>query len=494
MSMPWVIEELKDADLNDKRLNNRLQEVLSQLSGQPTASIPAACGGYAETTAAYRLFNNEKVGFDKILAPHAEATRRRIRDQSVVILAQDTTEIDVTRPEQQVTGTGPLGQGAKRGVFLHPLMAFTPDGTPLGTVHATSWARDDEPLPLKSQRKAQRQRTPIEQKESWRWIEALQHAREESQRAPETHFVCVADSEADIYELFVEAESDSGRVDWIVRACQDRALVEEDRNDALPEELEASSTRHLRETALGQDVLFTQTIQVRGRKPKVSCSTRTREQPRRSRMATVEVRAAQVSLRAPYRPDRKLPELTLHVVLVREVDPPEDDAAVEWMLLTNLPISTTDDVRRIIQYYCVRWMIEVFFRTLKSGCRIEERRFEHVDRLMSCVAVYLIVSWRTLYVCRLGREFPDISCEAVFEPAEWKSAWQIVKREPPPTEPPTLSKMVRIVARLGGYINRPRSDDPGPQTVWLGLQRLHDIALCWQIFGPEAKKTEAAIV
>ena len=102
--------------------------------------------------------------------------------------------------------------------------------------------------------------------------------------------------------------------------------------------------------------------------------------------------------------------------------------------------------------------------------------------------MYLIVTWRTLYVCRLGREFPDMSCEAIFEPAEWKSVYQIVRREPPPKRPPTLSQMVRLVAQLGGYVNRKRKDPPGPQTVWLGLQRTHDIALCWQTFGPEAPR------
>ena len=101
--------------------------------------------------------------------------------------------------------------------------------------------------------------------------------------------------------------------------------------------------------------------------------------------------------------------------------------------------------------------------------------------------MYLIVPWPPLFVCRLGREFPEISCEAIFEPAEWKSVYRIVRRKAPPEEPPTLKEMVRMVAQLGGYVNRRRDDDPGPQTVWLGLGRTHDMALCWQTFGPEVK-------
>ena len=144
------------------------------------------------------------------------------------------------------------------------------------------------------------------------------------------------------------------------------------------------------------------------------------------------MRAAQVTLRAPSRHDRKLPHVTINAVLVCEENPPEGDEPIEWLLLTDLPIESLDEVRQIIAYYCLRWMIEVFFRVLKSGCRVEERRFEQIDRLLTCLAVYLIVAWRTLYVCRLGRSCPEISCESVFEPAEWRAAWKVVRREDPP--------------------------------------------------------------
>jgi hypothetical protein len=484
---PWVIEEAKAVDLQDKRLNERLAIVLSRLGGHPTASIPAACGGYAETAAAYRFFDNEKVHFENVLQPHIEATRRRFAEQPVVILAQDTTEIDLTRPEQQVDGAGRLDHESRRGAFLHPLHGFTPDGTPLGTIHAIVWTRDHEALP-KSEREPQRRDTPIEEKESQRWIDMWRQAREEARQAPNTHMVCVADSEADIYELLAEAQAQPQELDWIVRACQNRALQPDDEKSTSASEVGDSATKYLREQILTCPVLFTQTVKVRGRKAKVTCDNRGRRQPRESRTAEVKVRAGKVTLRAPWRPDRKLPHVRVNVVLVQEISPPVDDEPVEWILLTSLPVDDVEQVRRVIQYYCVRWMIEVFFRTLKSGCRVEARRFEHIDRFLPCLAVYLIVTWRTLYVCRLGREFPEISCEAIFEPAEWKSVYRVVRRETPPPKPPTLSEMVRIVAQLGGYVNRKSNDEPGPQTVWLGLQRMHDIALCWQVFGPGAEK------
>ena len=478
MLAPWVIDEMKTAKLGDKRLNARLAQVLSQLAARPTASIPAACGGRAEMVAAYRFCESENTSFDSVLQPHVDATRQRMATQSVVLLTQDTSEIDATRPEQQVVGAGPLDGDSRRGALLHLMHAFTPDGTPLGTVFATAWVRDEEPV-CASLSRAERAAVPIEEKESYRWVTTLEQAREESRFCPATQLICVADSEADIYEVLVEGMREPRHGDWIVRACQDRAL--------LCENGENSGEKLLREYVLQQPVLFDKTIQVRGRKAKVACETRGRRQPRQSREAEVVVRVARVTLRPPWRPDRKLPPVTVNVVLVSEVNPSPGDEAVEWLLLTSLPIDTVEQVRQIIQYYCVRWMIEIFFRVLKSGCRVEERLFEYMDRLLTCLAVYVIVAWRTLYVCRLGRSCPDISCEAVFEPAEWKSVWTVVHCEDPPRQPPTLGVFVRLVAQLGGYVNRKRADPPGPQTIWIGLQRMHDFATCWQLFGPDAQ-------
>jgi hypothetical protein len=478
MLAPWIIEEMKTAKLGDKRLNARLVQVLAQLAARPTASIPAACGGRAEMVAAYRFCENENTSFDSVLQPHIDATRQRMAAQAVVLLVQDTSEVDVTRPEQQVAGAGPLDGDSRRGALLHLMHAFTPDGTPLGTVSATAWTRDENPVcaPLS---RAKRAAMPIEEKESYRWVTTLQQAREESRFCPATQLICVADSEADIYEVLVEGMRAPRTSDWIIRACQDRALSCENGQN--------TGEKLVREYLLQQPVLFGKTIQVRGRKAKVACETRGRRQPRQSREAEVVVRAARVTLRPPWRPDRKLPAVTVNVVLVSEVNPPPGDEPVEWLLLTSLRIDSVEQIRQIIQDYCVRWMIEIFFRVLKSGCRVEERLFEYMDRLLTCLALYVIVAWRTLYVCRLGRSCPEIGCELVFEPAEWKSVWKVVHREAPPAEPPPLGVFVRLVAQLGGYVNRKRADPPGPQTIWIGLQRMHDFATCWQLFGPDVQ-------
>jgi len=480
MLAPWVIEEMKTADLNDKRLNERLNTLLSALGERPTASIPTACGGFNEMTAAYRFFDNDKVTYEQLLAPHTERTLERIAEQRLVLLIQDTTELDFTRPAVQVTGAGSLGSSCRWGAFLHPLVAFTSDGTPLGTCWATMWTREEPAEETRREKEQRRKATPFEEKESRRWVEGLQQARAVAQQVPTVECVCIADSEADVYELFAEPRGDRA-VQWLVRACQDRALLK-----GAPEN-EDHEGRLIRAAVEGQSVLFTKTISVRGRQAKVSCDKRGRRQPRKSRTAEVEVRCATVTLRPPHRAEEKLPAVTVNLVQAREVNPPADDEPVEWLLVTTLPINTEEQVREILQYYTVRFLIEVLFRVLKSGCRVEERRFEHIDRMLPCAALYLIIAWRTLMVCRLGRSSPDLNCEAIFDPAEWKSVWMVVQKKKPPRKPPKLAVILLLIAQLGGYVNRPnRADPPGPQTIWLGLQRMYDLALAWKTFGPGA--------
>lgn len=484
MLAPWVIEEMEAADLNDKRLNDRLNVVLSALGERPTASIPAACGGFNEMTAAYRFFDNERVTYERLLAPHAKRTLQRIAEQRVALLVQDTTELDFTRPSVQMTGVGSLGSSCRWGAFLHPLVAYTTDGTPLGTCWAKMWTRDEPAEETRREKEQRRKATPIEQKESLRWVEGLQQARAVAQQVPAVQCVCIADSEADVYELFAEPRGEHA-VEWLVRACQDRALLK-----GAPENDDHESQR-IRAAVEAQPVLFTKTITVRGREAKVSCEQRGRRQPRQNRTAEVEVRCATVVLRPPQRAGAMLPAVTVNVVQAREVHPPVDDEPVEWLLVTTLPIGTVEQVREILQYYAVRFLIEVLFRVLKSGCRVEERRFEHINRMLPCCVLYLIVAWRTLMICRLGRSSPDLNCEALFDPAEWKSVWMVVQEKRPPRKAPKLAIILPMIAQLGGYVNYPnREDPPGPQTIWLGLQRMYDLALAWNTFGPGANAAE----
>jgi hypothetical protein len=427
MIAPWAKEEVALADLGDERLDARLVTLLSDLGSRPNLSIPAACGGRAEMKAAYRFFDNDRVTFQKVIEPHVAQTKVRMAQQDVVLLVQDTTEIDLTRPEQEVEGAGEL-DGPRRGFLLHDMQAFTADGTPLGTVWAEILNRTEGVSHASTAAKQQeRKHTPIEEKESLRWLTGLREARQVAQQLPGVQCICVADSEADIYEVFAEPRGEPA-VHWLIRACQNRAL-EKDDDDA---------GKLLRDQVLSTPLLYRVELLIRGRQAKTAVEERARRQSRATRQAAVEVRAATLTLRPPWRPDRELPPVTVQVVLVREPNPPAGEPPVEWILVTTLPIDTLDQVRRIVEYYCVRWCIEILFRTLKSGCRIEWRRFEHVDRLLPCLGLYLIVAWRTLFVCRLSRSCPEMDCEAIFEPSEWQAVWMAVHRQKPPKKAPRL--------------------------------------------------------
>lgn len=476
MISDWVAKEMQAVQLGDKRLNKRLAEVVSMMAATPSKSIPASVGGgHNETTAAYRLFDNDSLGFENILQPHIDASFERLAQQDVVIVAQDTTELDLTRPKAQVDGAGPLDGTSRFGEFLHPLLGFTPNGTPLGTLCAELWTR-----PAGAAKAEDRKKLPIEEKESLRWLETHRHAQEIAQMYPDTKIVSVADSEADIFEV-IECQWDSPEnFQWIIRSCYDRSLIPED--PQVP--------NHLHQQLLACDVLYRKQIFIRGRNKKLPCDRRARNQPRVSRQCEIEVRATTVTLRAPYRKDRKLQSTTVNAILAQETNAPEDDVPVSWLLITNMPISTSEEIALALEYYCVRWMIEIFFRTLKSGSRIEQRRFETIERFERCLAVSMIVAWRTLYTTRIGRELPEISCEGVFTEDEWQPVYKLVMDEDPPSTPPTLQRMVRLIARLGGYIDRPRDDEPGPDSVMRGMERLHDISACWRSFGPKTGKVK----
>jgi len=208
------------------------------------------------------------------------------------------------------------------------------------------------------------------------------------------------------------------------------------------------------------------------------------ETPKRAaRTAYLEIRALTVTVKPPALRS-KLPAVTHNVVLVEEVGGPGDGTDVSWLLLTTLPIETLDEIQSVIGNYVARWAVEIFFRTLKTGCRVEKIQLETNHRLKSCLAFYKIIAWRILYLTYLNRTCPTLPCTVVFTDSEWKSVWSIVKKKPLPKEPPTLTEFMRLLTQLGGYNNRAKEAPSGPQPLWIGLRRMADFATAWLTFGP----------
>jgi len=478
----WVAEEMETVDLRDKRLDRRLVGLLETLSAASTASIPAACNGRSEMVAAYRFFDNDKADFESVLQPHIDATYQRIAEQPVTLLVHDTTELDLTRPASTVDGAGPLHNGDRVGALLHELHAFSIDGTPLGTVAAEAWTRPPKSGQSKPKRGSSAKRVanaqkPLEEKESVRWLETANECQQVKIHCPETQLIMIADSESDISDVLAHC-SNQQDMDWIIRSGFERILNKDDAKEP---------SVSLRDALLDQPERYRMELDVRGRSPLVSnesAKPSRRKSPRDPRQAEVAVRARKLSLNDPRRGNSR--GIEVNAVMVREIAAPPLEEPIEWILLTSLPIKTKADLQLVIHYYTLRWLIELFFKILKSGCRIECRRFEQIDRFLSALATYMIVAWRSFYVCRLSRTHGEESCELLYSEAEWKSVWSIVKQDAPPRNAPTLYEMTRVIAELGGYVNRKNVLPPGPQTIWLGLQRMHDIANCWLTFGPGA--------
>ena len=447
----WAYEEVMTADLGDRRLDERLATLLEQLGRHPQLSIPAACGGWAETVAAYRFFDNPKATFGGILAAHRDATIERMRACPVVLLAQDTTEDDECEclgPK----GLGTLKDTEKHPRRLHPTVAFTPQRICLGVVAAAYWSRD-EPSP-----RAERRRKGVDEKESGHWIDRYQDRCALQALLPDTLLVNLADREGDIYEWFAEYadHASAARAQWIGRAAQDRRRLAGEDGEGAAKLWEA----------LGQAA------------PLGGVAVEVKPRPGRAgRLAQVTLRAATVRLKPPARLGYHLPERSVNAVLAREESPPPGAEALEWLLLTSLPVAGFERAATVVAWYAVRWCIEVYFHVLKSGCQIKRLHLETEERLRPCLALYRVVAWRVLYALMLGRACPDLNCEIVFDPQEWRAAYAVVKRCPPPATPPRLGEVVALVASLGGYFGRKHDGPPGPKAMWIGLQRLRDFVI-----------------
>ena len=443
--------ELNGLDVGDKRLTKRSIQVLEALGSAPQESIPAACGGWSETKAAYRLFDNKKITAQAVLEPHYQCTMERMKAHPVVLCVQDTSELDYTG-KNDIQGLGPLNYESRQGLYIHPTLAVTPDKLCLGILDSWNWSREKGSLAEKKD-----STRPIEEKESVRWLEGYQRVCEQQHNLPDTQLIYSGDREGDIYEIFQEydRQAEQGKAaDWLIRGQHDRLLHNESHLLAAVEKTDS----------LGQ-IEFDLPP---GRQ-------------RQSRHVTQHLYRCRVTLKGVYRKGGRLQNVDVTVILAREANPPSGEKAIEWFLLTNQDIKGFEAVAKRIQWYLCRWQIEIFFKILKSGCKIEKLQLEKMERLEPALSFYMIIAWRVLYLTLLGRTCPDIPCDVVLETEEWQAVYIVSRRQPPPKTPPGLNEMIRMIAAYGGFLNRKSDGEPGVQTLWIGLQRARDFTLAIEV-------------
>ena len=377
----WIEKEFESANLGDERLNVRLQMLTRDFHAQPGASLPQACNGRAEAKAAYRFLDNKRVNMEALLEPHYKSTQQRVCKESVILAAQDTSSLNFSTLKS-TKGLGLLSSksNGNLGLQLHDTMAFSTDGTPLGLIDIQCWARD-----LDGEKASKRRLLPIEKKESYKWLKSYHAAAKLQERSPNTMIVSVGDRESDLYELFAETEKFPNGPKLLMRGERTR--------------MRNTSEGYLWDVLETTELAGFHTVQV------------PRSGNRPAREAQLTVRFTKVTLKPP-RKKSLLPEVLAWAVYAREENPAANvENPLEWLIVTTVPTESFEQAKTVLKWYTQRWGIEVYHRTLKSGCKIEQRQLRDAERIKSCLAIDLIIAWRILYLTKLSRKTPDASCD-----------------------------------------------------------------------------------
>lgn len=459
----WYEDEFLDLNFGDGRLDKRLGIIMNYRMQNPSSSIPDTFLSWAKTKAAYRFISNRKVDPESILKSHKNSTINRLKDKKIILALQDTTELAYSGRED-AKGLGYINYSeSARGYHYHPTLAVTVEGTPLGILDSQMWIRETLIKGKTENEKAYKKRhTPIEQKESNKWLKSYQSLCEiENDKYKIFHLVSVCDREADVFELFHEHAriTNENKPDLIVRAKANRVIAD-------------GEEKHLFDELNNHDISAEYTFIV------------PRKKGVQIRETTLQVKFKEVTIKPPHNLINKsnYSKIKLYAVTTNEVNPPKDVEPVHWFILTTIPVLNFDNAFEIIQWYRQRWIIEVFFKTLKSGCNIEKYQFHTFERLKKILAIDSIIAWRILFLTTLGRECPDLPASILFEEHEWKALHaRIHMTKNVPNEVPSISVVMRQIGQLGGHLGRKSDGFPGAITISKGLYHLNSICIVWKL-------------
>jgi hypothetical protein len=442
--------EVAGANFKNRSLNLRLQSIVSGLAINPGLSLPRAFDS-AGLEGAYRFFSNQAVTPDLILKSHFEATRRRSEAEGDFLIVHDSTMF-LYRPDGEREGLGRVKRssaGGKQAFFAHVSLAVAADGTrrPLGVAAIQTWVRGPMASGLEYQR----------------WEEQIRSSS--AQLHASTHAIHVMDREADDYQMFDALIRDGHR---FVSRCQYNRLIEDELGNEKLHELFA-----------GVSATADREIPVAERKPRKDPVAAKINPARSARIATLSVAGATVALKRPKgaRPYPTNPPatVTLNVVRVWEPHPPEGEAGVEWYLYTTEPISTPEQVLAIVDHYRARWVIEEYFKAIKSGCHFEKRQLVDYESLINLLAVFAPIAYRLLLLRSEARRTPDAPAIGLLSPDHM--AVLRIRGRLPLSENPTSREVYLAVAALGGHIKY--NGDPGWSTLGYGLEKLETLTEGW---------------
>ena len=463
----WVDRELADCESKGERLGKRFRSLLTKLSSRPGGSIPLVCQDWANTKAAYRFLDNDRVSEAEILKGHFQATHERAAATGGLILVMhDTTEFSYKRQDIEAVGktriniAGAYRDGMPRyitacGILMHSSLAVTTEGLPLGLTAIKFWSREKFKGTTALKRKINPTRVPIEKKESIRWLDNLEQST--ALLGDPARCVHIGDRESDIYELFCKAQ-DVGTL-FLFRTRVDRLAG--DGSYTIAAEMADVPCKGLHR------------VEVRDRRGKVS-------------EAVLELKYRKVRVQPPLYKQGRYPALELTVLHAIERDALRGRDPIEWKLITNLPVRSRTDAIEKLQWYAMRWKIETFHKILKSGCQAEQSKLRTAERLVNLLAMFCILSWRIFWLTMLNRMTEHGKPTLVFTPLEIDLLDRMTPRRPAidKRRAPSVRSALRQLARLGGYLDRASDPPPGNLVVWRGMSRLSDIAFGFQLAAP----------
>jgi hypothetical protein len=400
----WAEQEFGACALGDPRRTRRLVKIVADQAAQPSGSYAQAAGGNRHVLKGYYRFLNserEDLNLESLLHTHRTQTLRRMKRESTVLIVQDTTELNFST-RWACEGLGAIGTNQtgtqSRGLDLHSSLAVGESGLPLGVLRLDGYA--PEPAEGKDPQR------PIEEKESYRWLEAYQDACRIAARIPETRVINATDREGDMFELFDLRRRQTGRkAELLVRAQYDRCLE--------------GSERKLFEELAAAPLAKTVSLPVPRQREHHGKPSAPGRPGLPARTAKVQVRFHEVTLSAPQSPQtRQKQPLKLWAVYLVEKYPPKGAAAVHWLLLTSIPIASVKQALKCVRWYCRRWRIEEWHRVMKSGCQILGHQNHTAQVLLRAIALDAVIAWRIMLLALLGREVPELPAGTLFEPGE----------------------------------------------------------------------------
>jgi hypothetical protein len=447
-SEAWASFVSGQADFPDERFNSRLAIVLRALADRPLDAFPQATGSAGQAKGLYRFLSNQRLDVDNFLQPLVDTPVEAGRGLRALLCIQDTSA--ASYPTLSHTqGLGKLNDTDALGIHFHSTIAVELNGVTRGLLHQSFWSRPPE-AELKQ---ANHKRRPIEDKESYKWLEGIEAAEAAFESLPVSQrprLLHIFDREGDIHEILHRiCISHHGA---IIRAAQNRAVAAD---------VDHREIHHAFDAVAASPLIGVQVLEV----PAKAAG--------KKRRARLELRSVKLTIKPSSQYPGRQP-VTWTLVEARESKPPEGVEALHWLLWTTEPAATPAEIIEIIRCYKLRWTVEDFHLTLKSGCQIEDLRLETAERLIKAICLYSAVALRIVALRNLARQQPDAPCETLLQRDQWHALYSHFhgKRPTADMKTPSIREAVRWIGRLGGHLNRKRDGMPGVRTLWRGWRDL----------------------